>query len=100
MIRTLKTIVLAASIAVFSGSVFALDKLDVEKSIAAAKDAQKQANSVGGEWRDTKKMIKTAEKLLSEGKLEQADEMAREAEMQGMLGYMQATSQTLENLHI
>ncbi len=100
MIRNLKTIFIAAIFAVFSTGAFALDKLDVEKSIAAAKDAQKQANSVGGEWRDTGKMIKKAEKLLSEGKLEQADALAREAEAQGMLGYMQSTAQTSDNLHI
>lgn len=100
MIRTLKTTFLAAIFTLFSTGVFALDKLDVEKSIAAAKDAQKQANSVGGEWRDTKKMIKKAEKLLAEGKLEEADALAREAEAQGMLGYMQSTSQTKDNLHI
>ena len=98
MIRTLKTIFFAAIFAVFSGGAFALDKLDVEKSIAAAKDAQKQANSIDGEWRDTKKMIKKAEKLLSEGKLEEADALAREAEAQGMLGYMQATEQANKDL--
>ena len=104
MTRSLKSIVLAASVAAFAGGFAtgaqALDRLDVEKSIAAAKEAQKQADMVGGEWRDTDKMIKRAEQLLAEGKLEQADKMAREAEIQGMLGYMQATSQTRDNLHI
>ena len=68
--------------------------------IQYAKDAQKQANSVGGEWRDTGKMIKKAEKLLKEGKTEEAAKLAQKAEAQGMLGYMQATSQTSDNLHI
>ena len=45
-------------------------------------------------------MIKKAEKLMSEGKFEEADELAREAEAQSMLGYMQATEQTKDNLHI
>jgi hypothetical protein len=62
--------------------------------------AQKQAQSVGGQWRDTGKMIKQAEKLLKEGKTGEAEKLAREAEAQGMLGYMQATSQTMDNLHI
>ncbi len=100
MTNSLKSLILAAAIAAFSGSAFAVDKLDVEKSIAAAKDAFTQANKVGGAWRDTTKMIKKAEKLMSEGKFEEADELAREAEAQSMLGYMQATEQTKDNLHI
>ena len=68
--------------------------------LVAAKEAQKQAASVGGEWRDTGKMIKKAEALLKEGKAEEAAKMAEAAEAQGMLGYMQATSQTADNLHI
>ena len=98
MSLSLKTFVLGASLAVFSGGALALEKLDVEKSIAAAKAAQKQAFSVDGEWRDTRKMIKKAEKLLSEGKLEEAVAMAREAEAQGMLGYMQATGEANKEL--
>ena len=45
-------------------------------------------------------MIKKAEKLLKEGKAKEAAKIAQEAEAQGMLGYMQATSQTKDNLHI
>lgn len=101
MSKTLKQFLLAATIAatgaVFSGSALAGP---AEDAIADAKEAQKQANSVGGEWRDTKKMIKKAEKLLKAGKAEQAEKLAREAEAQGMLGYMQAVSQTKDNLHI
>ncbi len=101
MRKPLNNIMLAASIAltsaVFSTSTFAGAADD---AIAAAKDAQKQAQSVGGQWRDTGKMIKKAEKLLQEGKSEEAEKVAREAEAQGMLGYMQATSQTKDNLHI
>jgi len=98
MKNALKTLLLAASVAVFA-SVSAGD-MNAEAAIAAAKEAQKQANSVGGEWRDTGKMIKKAEKLLKEGKVKEAMKMAQEAEAQGMLGYMQATSQTKDNLHI
>ena len=94
---------LTASIAVFStgylASVNAGD-MSAEASIAAAKDAQKQAKSVGGEWRDTGKMIKKAGKLLKEGKNKEAAKLAQEAEAQAMLGYMQATSQTQDKLHI
>jgi hypothetical protein len=37
---------------------------------------------------------------LKEGKTKEAAKIAQEAEAQGMLGYMQATSQTKDNLHI
>ena len=94
MNNTLRQLMLTASIAIagaaFSGSAIAGA---AEDAIAAAKEAQKQAASVDGEWRDTGKMIKRAEKLLKEGKVSEAEKVAREAEAQGMLGYMQATSQ-------
>ena len=99
----LKTLLLTASIAVFSTSHVGLlnaGDMSPEAAIAAAKEAQKQANSVGGEWRDTGKMIKKAEKLLKEGKTKEAAKLAQEAEAQGMLGYMQATSQSMDKLHI
>lgn len=100
--KILKQTILAASIAVmgasFAGSAFAGP---AEDAIADAKAAQKQAHSVGGEWRDTGKIIKKAEKLLSEGKSEEAEKLARAAEAQGMLGYMQATAQSdTGDLHI
>jgi hypothetical protein len=99
----MKTLLLAATFAVCSGAGLATANaagMSAEAAIASAKEAQKHAASVGGEWRDTKKMIKKAEKLLKEGKTEEAAKMAEAAEAQGMLGYMQATSQTADNLHI
>ena len=86
----LVTLSLACSPFAFAG--------EAEDAIAAAKAAQKSASEVGGEWRDTSKMIKKAEKLLAEGKTEKAIAQARMAEAQGMLGYIQATSQ--KDLHI
>ena len=92
----MKKIALAALIAglTVAGAAVAADKASAEAAIAAAKAAQKSAGAVGGEWRDTGKMIKKAEKLLKEGKTKEAAKLAQEAEAQGMLGYMQATSQT------
>lgn len=66
---------------------------EAEDAIKAAKAAQKKASKVGGEWRDTGKLIKKAEKLLAEGKTKEATRQARMAEKQGELGYIQATSQ-------
>jgi predicted small secreted protein len=103
MKHNLKTLLLSAALAIFSTGYLASTNagdMSAEASIAAAKEAQKQARSVGGEWRDTGKMIKKAEKLLKEGKTKEAAKLAQEAEAQGMLGYMQATSQTKDNLHI
>ena len=74
--------------------------MGAEKAIAAAKDARMQAQSVGGEWRDTGKILARAEALLKEGKYDEAVKMAESAEAQAMLGYIQATSQTSDNLHI
>ncbi len=70
------------------------------EAIEAAKGAQTKANSIGGEWRDTGKMIKKAEALLAEGKAEEAKKMAEKALQQGILGYEQASSQTADSLHI
>ncbi len=103
MTRSIKTLLLAATFAVCSGAGLAAANaadMSPEAAIAAAKAAQKQAASVGGEWRDTKKMIKKAEALLKAGKTQEAAKMAEAAEAQGMLGYMQATSQTADKLHI
>lgn len=101
MKRSTKTMLLAATFAIFTGGYLSsANAADAVAAITAAKDAQKQARSVSGEWRDTGKMIKKAEKLLKDGKPEEAAKLAQAAEAQGMLGYMQATSQTSDNLHI
>lgn len=73
--------------------VWSADKAEVEKAISAAEDARKKAASVGGEWRDTGKFIKKAQKLAEEGKLDEALKLAAKAENQGKLGYDQALGQ-------
>ena len=103
MTSSIKNTILALSLVVLSvgyslpanaGSASAVE------AIAAAKTALKKAESVGGAWRDTGKMIKKAEKLLADGKEMDAASLANEAEAQGMLGYEQSVSQTVDNLHI
>lgn len=47
-------------------------------AIAAAKKAQKEAASLGFEWRDMGKMIKKAEKLAKDGKDKKAIKIANE----------------------
>ncbi|MCP5431043.1 MAG: hypothetical protein H6962_13165 [Chromatiaceae bacterium] len=44
------------------GTAIATDKSDADAAIAAAKAAQQAASSVGGEWRDTGKLIEAAER--------------------------------------
>ena len=65
----------------------------VEKLITAADEARKHAASVGGEWRDTGKMIKKAKGLLKKGDFVAAAKIANKAAKQGHLGYEQAMSQ-------
>jgi len=73
--------------------VWSADKAEVEKAIAAAEDARKKAASVGGEWRDTGKLIKKAQKLAEEGELDEALKIATKAEHQGTIGHDQALGQ-------
>jgi rhodanese-related sulfurtransferase len=74
-------------------AVWSADKAEVEKAIEAADEARKKAASVGGEWRDTGKFIKEAQKLAEEGKLDDALELATKAKRQGELGYEQALNE-------
>jgi hypothetical protein len=103
MLKLTRNLLLGATLTLTSGAFLAPASaagMNAESAIAAAKDARKQAAAVHGEWRDTGKMIKKAEALLKKGKTEEAAKMAQAAEIQGMLGYMQATSQNSDNLHI
>jgi hypothetical protein len=75
----------------FSASVCAMTP---QSAISAAEAAQKQAASVGYEWRDTGKMIKDARKLSTEGKSAQAIKLAQQAEEQGKDAYAQYQRET------
>lgn len=66
---------------------------EAETAIAAAEAARKKADAVGGEWRDTAKMIKDAEEQLKSGQFDAAVKLANKAKQQGELGYAQAISQ-------
>lgn len=91
----MKKIALAALICglTLGGTAIAADKASAEAAIAAAKTSQKAANKVGGEWRDTGKIIKKAEKAAAEGNFGEAEKLAKKAEAQGKLGKEQALSQ-------
>lgn len=91
----IKKLALAAALgAMFAtGSVMAADKGTAEAAIAAAAAAQKEAAAVGGEWRDTAKMMKKAKEELAAGNFANAEKMANKAKDQYMLGKDQAISQ-------
>jgi len=61
-----------------------------DQAIADAEAARKKADSVGGEWRDTAKMIKDAQDLAKAGEFDKAIQLANKAKRQGELGYAQA----------
>ncbi|MGB5468269.1 MAG: hypothetical protein WBM84_19560 [Sedimenticolaceae bacterium] len=75
------------------GTATANDKATADAAIAAAKAAQKAAAAVGGEWRDTGKIIKKAEQAAAEGNYGSAVKLARQAEEQGRIGKEQALGQ-------
>ncbi len=62
-------------------------------AIEKAEEARKKAASVGGEWRDTGKVIKKAKAAAKSGDYGSAMQLANTAYRQGELGYKQALSQ-------
>jgi hypothetical protein len=64
-----------------------------EMAKANATAAQKKAASVGGEWRDTGKMMKEAEEAAKAGDYAKAKALADKATFQYQAGYEQAQSQ-------
>jgi len=64
-----------------------------EAALAGAKAEIKKASAVGGEWRDTGKILKKAEKAAAEGNYGNATKMAEKAKFQAIKGQEQAASQ-------
>lgn len=69
------------------------DDPEFKKLLGEAKEAQKKANSVGGEWRDVGKFLKEAEQAAESGDLDKAKKLANKAKTQCEIGYEQAVSQ-------
>ena len=93
--RKLSVMVLAGLLAAGSPLVNAAapTEADAANAIAAAEAARDKAASVGGEWRDTGKMIKSAQAAAKKGDFAAAVKTADKARRQGELGYEQAVSQ-------
>ncbi|MFZ0788148.1 MAG: hypothetical protein WAM94_00820, partial [Chromatiaceae bacterium] len=68
-------------------------KAGAEQAIADAEAARKKAATVGGEWRDTAKMIKEAQDLVKSGEYDKAIKLANMAKRQGELGYAQSLAE-------
>ncbi len=68
-------------------------KKEVNALITKAEVTRKKAASVGGEWRDTAKLIKKAKKYQKEGRCEKAIKVIKQAIMEGEMGYQQAMQQ-------
>lgn len=67
--------------------------VDYPTLVEQANASIKKAKSVDSEWRDSKKLLKKAEKAAKAGKMEKAMKLAREAKAQGDLGYEQGVAQ-------
>lgn len=84
---------LLASALIGGLSVTPAQATEAEKVIAAAETAQQKAASVGGEWRDTGKIIKQAKAAAKAGDEAKALQLAETAKQQGELGYAQAMAE-------
>lgn len=90
-IQSLCTTLLVASIAALPIGILQADPAaDAASAIDKAESARQKAASVGGEWRDTNKMIKQARAAAQKGDFTTAQTLANQAYHQGEWGYQQA----------
>ena len=76
-----------------SGNAIAADQASFDAAYAAGQTARKGAAAVKFEWRDTRKILKSAEKLAAAGDFAKAVSLAKKAEAQGLAGQAQAKEQ-------
>ena len=79
--------------ALVAAPVSAADQAAFDAAYAAADAARKGAAKVGYEWRDTKKMLKSAKKLADKGQFDKAIALANKAKFQGERAQAQAAEQ-------
>ena len=79
--------------ALVAAPVSAADQAAFDAAYATADAARKGAAKVGYEWRDTKKMLKSAKKLADKGKFDKAIALANKAKFQGERAQAQAAEQ-------
>ena len=68
-------------------------KVDYPTLAKQAKESISRAKSVGGEWRDSAKILKKAAKAAKAGNMKKAKTLASKAKFQGDTGYEQAMEQ-------
>lgn len=74
------------------------DQRNAERLLAQARDWQRKAASVDGEWRDVQTFIEQAEQAISRGEYARAIALAEQARFQAEMGYRQMKSQeTVDN---
>ncbi|GAB6043003.1 hypothetical protein [Endothiovibrio diazotrophicus] len=88
----MKSTLIALTLAAAASTAVAGDA-KVDEAITAAIAAADRADSIGGEWRDTREIIKEAQAAAAAGDTEKALALATEAREQGELGYAQAAGQ-------
>lgn len=89
-----KTVYAAAAFVLLTGTTASFASTnDVDIAIQEAVAAIDKAKSVGGEWRDSRKLIDKAQKAAEAGDEKKALKIAHDAKLQGELGYEQALSQ-------
>jgi len=69
------------------------DQQAYEASLAAARAEIKKANAVGGEWRDTGKLLKKADQAAVDGNYGNATKLAEKAKFQAIKGQEQAAAE-------
>jgi hypothetical protein len=68
-----------------------------ETAVKEAKIEIDKAKAANYEWRDSRKMLKTAEQLNKEGKTDKAMKLVEQAKMQGQVAVSQAELQSSVN---
>ncbi len=87
----LRTVLLTATL--FAGNSNATTASEVEQLIREAAATLDKASSAGGEWRNSRKLLKKARAAAKEGNLNQAVLLASEAKREGELAYTQAKAE-------
>jgi argininosuccinate lyase len=88
-----KALLAAVVLTLSMGSAHAATQAEAANAIAAAVDATLAAAKVGGEWRDTYKMIGKAKAAYKKGKYDDAVKLANKCKAQGELGQAQAKAE-------
>ena len=83
----------AALSAVLAFAATGCASMGYEQATQDADAAIKKAASVGGEWRDSRKIMKKAAEAAKAGEFDKASKLANKAKQQGELGYAQAMAE-------